>query len=82
MFEDFDRVLPRDSLKLIHLNDSKTEFASHKDQHECIGKGHIWKESQLGLVQLCQVAKSRDIPVVLETTEKDFEVLYSLVNKL
>ncbi len=40
-FDQFDRTIGIDRLKLSHCNDSKTEFTSHKDQHEHIGKGKI-----------------------------------------
>jgi len=82
MFKDFDSVLPHGSLKLIHLNDSRTELGSNQDKHECIGKGSIWSESQQSLKLICQIAKQRDVPVVLETTVEDFQVLNELVKKL
>jgi len=39
--KQFDKILGKDNLKLVHVNDSMTEFAAHKDRHEHIGKGHI-----------------------------------------
>ena len=36
---EFDRIIGLDRLKALHLNDSKNPFASHKDRHECLGKG-------------------------------------------
>ena len=41
VLEEFDRVVGLDRLKALHLNDSKNPFASHKDRHECIGKGSL-----------------------------------------
>ncbi len=38
---EFDRVVGLRRLKALHLNDSKNPFASHKDRHECIGKGSL-----------------------------------------
>ena len=38
---EFDRVIGLDRLKALHLNDSKNPFRSHKDRHECIGKGRL-----------------------------------------
>jgi len=38
---DFDRVLGLDRLRVWHLNDSKTPFASHRDRHELIGEGSL-----------------------------------------
>ena len=78
MFEDFDRVLPAKSLQLIHLNDSKTAFRSYEDKHADLKTGYIWKENDRALIQLLQIAKSREIPVVLETSEIDFATLKKL----
>ena len=75
MFEDYDRFFPRDSLKLIHLNDSVEGFGSRKDRHANLKTGSIWKEKDQSLKYLLQIAKQRDIPVVLETTEDDFKTL-------
>ncbi len=38
---EFDRVIGLDRLKALHINDSKNPYASHKDRHECIGKGSL-----------------------------------------
>ncbi len=38
---DFDRILGLDRLRVWHLNDSKTPFASHRDRHELIGEGSL-----------------------------------------
>lgn len=40
----FGRTIGLRRLRLFHLNDSKTEFDSHKDRHEHIGKGMIGKK--------------------------------------
>jgi deoxyribonuclease-4 len=37
----WDRVLGLDSLRCLHLNDSKTPFASCRDRHELIGEGTL-----------------------------------------
>src|SRR6266496_219684 len=38
-FREFDRVIGRDRLAAIHLNDSKAARGSHVDRHAHIGKG-------------------------------------------
>ena len=61
---DFDRVIGRDRLAVIHLNDSKTARGSRVDRHEHIGKGRI------GLNAFRFIMRSRrfrKIPKVLET---------------
>lgn len=52
---------------LIHLNDSKTCFCSHKDNHEGLTCGCIWNRNQDSLQSLLQGALADQVPVVLET---------------
>ena len=64
MFAEFDRVIGRDRLAAIHLNDSKTAPGSRVDRHEHIGKG------QIGLAAfrfIMNEPRFRNIPKVLET---------------
>jgi deoxyribonuclease-4 len=61
---EFDRVIGRDRLVAIHLNDSKTACGSRVDRHEHIGKGRIG----LGAFQfIMRDRRFRKIPKVLET---------------
>ena len=64
VLEEFDRIIGLDRLKAIHLNDSKTEFASHKDRHEQIGKGSIGLEA---IVRLINHKSLKNLPFILET---------------
>lgn len=82
MFEDFDRVCHSNSLKLIHLNDSKESFSSSKDRHQLLMKGHIWSEDNKSLYHLIKVSKARNVPLVLETSETDFINLKEICEKL
>ena len=61
---EFDRVIGLDRLKALHLNDSKNPFASHKDRHECIGKGSLGLETFRTIV--CHNAL-KSLPMILET---------------
>lgn len=45
VLEEFDRVIGLDRLKALHINDSKNPFCSHKDRHECLGKGSLGLET-------------------------------------
>lgn len=63
-----DAELGLDKIKLIHTNDSKTEFGSRKDRHEHLGKGLIGEEAFRNIVAF---AKERDITMICET-EYDF----------
>jgi deoxyribonuclease-4 len=64
MFAEFDRVIGRDRLAAIHVNDSKTARGSRVDRHEHIAKG------QIGLAAfgfIMNEPRFRKIPKVLET---------------
>jgi len=47
----FDKLIGIDRLVAMHINDSKTEFASNHDQHENIGKGLIGMEAFVNLAR-------------------------------
>ena len=64
VLQEFDRVIGLNRLKALHLNDSKNPFASHKDRHECIGKGSLGLETFRAIVNHPAL---RDKPMILET---------------
>lgn len=64
VLREFDRVIGLNHLKALHLNDSKNPFASHKDRHECIGKGSLGLETFRAIVNHPAL---RDKPMILET---------------
>lgn len=73
---EFDRVIGRERLVAIHMNDSKTHRGSRVDRHEHIGKGKI------GLDAFRFIMRSRrfaNIPKVLETP-KDKDLREDVVN--
>ena len=61
---EFDRIIGLDRLKALHLNDSKNPFASHKDRHECLGKGSLGLETFRAIVNHPAL---KDKPMILET---------------
>ena len=61
---EYDRVIGLDRLHDLHLNDSKNPFASHKDRHECLGKGSLGLETFRRIVNHPQL---KDKPMILET---------------
>jgi deoxyribonuclease IV len=61
---EFDRVIGRDRLVAIHLNDSKTARGSRVDRHEHIGKGRIGLDA---FSFFMRDRRFRKIPKVLET---------------
>jgi len=44
VFRKFDEIIGLKWLKMSHVNDSKTDLASHRDRHEHIGEGRIGLE--------------------------------------
>jgi deoxyribonuclease-4 len=62
--EEFDKLIGLDTVKLIHLNDSKMEINSHLDSHEHIGLGKIGVE---GLKTIINHESLRDLPMVMQT---------------
>ena len=63
-FREFDRIIGRDRLIAIHVNDSKTPRGSRVDRHEHIGKGRIGLEAFRFIMRS---PRFRKIPKVLET---------------
>ena len=64
VLREFDEIIGLDKLKVLHLNDSKNPFASHKDRHECIGSGSLGMETFEAIVNHPLL---RDKPMILET---------------
>lgn len=71
-FEEFEKHIPFEKLKAIHLNDSKTPLGSKKDRHEKIGKGHIPLET---FKRILSDSRLKDVPKVLETPFEDDPIL-------
>lgn len=67
VFNEFDRIIGLEKLKAMHINDSKTEYASRLDRHEHIGKGKIGKDTFKKLMTDIRFAK---IPMILETPKQ------------
>ncbi|MEW6585931.1 MAG: deoxyribonuclease IV, partial [Nitrospirota bacterium] len=64
---DAMRHLGRDSVKLIHLNDSKGDAGSRIDRHEHIGRGRIGPS---GLKRFITDDRLSGVPLILETPKK------------
>lgn len=61
---EFDRIVGLEKLKALHLNDSKNPFSSHKDRHECIGRGSLGVNTFRAIANHPALA---GIPMILET---------------
>ena len=47
LFEDFDEIIGKERLSLIHFNDACVPFGSRKDRHFCILQGEIFKDTEV-----------------------------------
>ena len=63
LVKDIDDNCGLNKLKLIHVNDSLTEFDSHRDRHANLGEGEIGLE---GLEKFVNHKKIANIPLILE----------------
>lgn len=61
---EFDRVIGLNRLKALHVNDSKNPFASHKDRHECLGKGSLGMQT---FEKIVHHPRLNTLPMILET---------------
>lgn len=77
--QKIDKEIGLGKIKLIHVNDSQTDFASKRDRHEHIGKGKIGLEAFKNIVAF---AKKNNIDMILETehdkVKEDIEILKKL----
>ena len=78
-FEDyikkFDKLIGIENIGLFHFNDSKKELGSRVDRHDSIGEGLIGEE---GLKRIAEYAKSKTIPIILETPDKEVSHLQDI----
>lgn len=66
-FREFDEVIGAHYLRAIHLNDTKKEFASRVDRHDCIGKGLLGIDF---FKRFMKDPRFDDIPIILETPDE------------
>ncbi|MFW6458767.1 MAG: deoxyribonuclease IV [Halodesulfurarchaeum sp.] len=66
--EEFDDAIGLDRLACIHLNDSKHDVGTHKDEHAHLGEGAIGAE---GIRAVLTHEALADRPFVLETPRED-----------
>ena len=64
----FDDVLGLNRLRVMHLNDSKTPFASKRDRHELIGEGSLGERA---FQQIMNDDRLALVPKVIETPKGD-----------
>ncbi|MEY7851336.1 deoxyribonuclease IV [Natrarchaeobius sp. A-rgal3] len=66
--ERFDDVVGLEYLEYIHLNDSKHDVGTHKDEHAHVGEGYIGEDGMKAIVNHPDL---RDLPFALETPTED-----------
>lgn len=69
-FQEFDKIIGLNRLKLIHVNDSKTDLGSHHDRHADIGRGKIGLS---GFRALINEPRLKNINLILETPSKELD---------
>jgi deoxyribonuclease-4 len=67
-FEEFDRLIGFDRLKVVHCNDSKKGLGTRVDRHENLGDGEI---GETAFKLLVTDARFEAIPIVVETPIED-----------
>lgn len=63
-FTEFDDLIGLDRLEVVHVNDSKDEFASLRDRHENIGEGYVPDGVFANIVNK---EPTKDLPLIIET---------------
>ncbi|WP_396610597.1 deoxyribonuclease IV [Haloferax sp. S1W] len=65
-FEELDSEVGLEHLKCVHLNDSKHDCGTNKDEHAHIGEGLIGEEGMRAFINHDAIVDN-DVPLVLET---------------
>lgn len=68
--EEFDRLCGIENLRVVHLNDSVGDCASHRDRHAHIGEGSIGKA---GFAPVVNHPRLKGVPKILETPKGETE---------
>jgi deoxyribonuclease-4 len=71
VWRSWNRILGLDNLVCLHLNDSKTKFASRRDRHELIGEGTLGPQP---FRRIMTDPKLAHVIMILETPKGDDEV--------
>jgi deoxyribonuclease-4 len=77
VWTEFERLLGRKRLGLLHLNDSKHPLGSHRDRHETLGQGTLGAEPFRNIMRDERLA---GVPKILETPKGDDPVAADLAN--
>jgi len=67
-FDEFDKYVGIENLKILHLNDAKGEIGCSLDRHYHLGLGGIGEK---GIAAVVKFANKKKIPIILETPIDD-----------
>ena len=67
-FDEFDKYVGIQNLKILHLNDAKGSIGCNLDRHYHLGLGGIGEK---GITSIVKFANKRKIPIILETPIDD-----------
>jgi len=67
-FEAFEEAVGSERLACVHLNDSKHDCGTNKDEHAHVGEGEI---GEAGMEAFINHGAVEDVPLVLETPTED-----------
>jgi len=67
-FNEFEKYVGMENLKILHLNDAKGEIGCNLDRHYHIGLGNIGKK---GIEAVVKLIVKKKIPIILETPIDD-----------
>lgn len=67
-FNEFEKHVGIENLKILHLNDAKGEIGCNLDRHYHIGLGNIGKK---GMEAIIKLTIKKKIPIILETPIDD-----------
>lgn len=65
---------------LIHLNDSKSKFASNLDRHSPLGT-NIWKDNKTNFKLLFDYIINKKIPFIMENKSNELDTDYKFIQK-
>ncbi|MDR3646356.1 MAG: deoxyribonuclease IV [Candidatus Babeliales bacterium] len=85
MWQDFDKILGIDLLKVIHVNDSKKDLGCKVDRHEFLGKGKIGETAFKLLfndARFINVIKILEVPIeTIQDYVPQFKLVLSLLSE-
>ncbi|MGI6574974.1 MAG: deoxyribonuclease IV [bacterium] len=64
LVDEIESSVGLERVKVVHLNDSKSDLGSHRDRHELLGQGYIGRQ---GIINVLTHSAFSQLPLLLET---------------